>query len=335
MRIVIDKEVRVPARDGVSLATDVYLPDEREPRATLVQRVPYGRDVARIVDFSLAVHKAVESGYAVVVQDVRGRGGSEGSFRPFLDDAADGADTIAWVKAQLWSDGRVGMFGGSYGGAVQWAAARETAAEIGAIAPFVATPDCYDGWIHRDGVFELGFNLHWTLRNIGPAEAMRHGTNGRLDAMLEANDATDALYESLPVADQAVFDGIADYYAAWAREPEPTGTWGSLGSTDAADVPVLSIGGWFDVFQRGSLQGYGLLARGPPAARDGAVGTLGLWRLVPRRAVWDPVRHRRRRPHEATPPLVRPLGARNRERQRARRPGAGLRARSERVARRG
>jgi putative CocE/NonD family hydrolase len=270
MRMVVDKNVRVRARDGVTLATDVYLPDRREPCAALVQRVPYGRDVARIVDFSLSVHKAVEAGYAAVVQDVRGRGGSDGLFRPFLDDGSDGADTIAWVKAQEWSDGRVGMFGGSYGGASQWAAARAAGAEIGAIAPFVATPDCYDGWIHRRGVFELGFNLHWTLRNIAPAEAARR-TPSALDPLLDANDATDDMYAALPVADQPVLDGVADYYASWAREPEPTGAWGALASTDAVDVPVLSIGGWFDVFQRGSLTGYRL----SPAGRRRLV--MGPW----------------------------------------------------------
>ena len=128
-------------RDGERLAADVYRPDVREPLPALVQRVPYGRDVARIVDFSLAVQRALEAGYVVVVQDVRGRGGSSGTFTPFLDDGRDGADTIDWAARQPWCNGRVGLFGGSYGGATQWAAARESPEALDAIAPFVATPD--------------------------------------------------------------------------------------------------------------------------------------------------------------------------------------------------
>ncbi|HWX09680.1 MAG TPA: CocE/NonD family hydrolase, partial [Gaiellaceae bacterium] len=173
MRIVVEKGVAVPMRDGVELAADVYLPEGRGPFPALLHRVPYSREAGRIVDFSLDAQRSLKAGYAIVVQDVRGRFGSAGAFTPFLDDGADGADTIAWVATQPWSSGRVGMAGGSYGGTTQWAAARQQPKELAAIAPFVATNDCYDGWIYRDGVFELGFNLHWSLRNIAPPEAVR------------------------------------------------------------------------------------------------------------------------------------------------------------------
>ncbi len=268
MRVLLDKAIRVETRDGEQLATDVYRPDVREQLPALVQRVPYGRDVARIVDFSLAVQRALEAGYVVVVQDVRGRGASSGAFTPFLDDRNDGADTIAWAARQPWCNGRVGLFGGSYGGATQWAAARERPPALAALAPFVATPDCYDGWIYRTGVFELGFNLHWTLRNIAPGEAARSG-NGTREAVIAANDETEALYERLPVADQPVLAGVTDYYREWAAEPEPTGRWGGLVPGDPVGVPVLSIGGWYDVFQRGSLRGYEL---GPSGRRRLVMG---------------------------------------------------------------
>ncbi len=146
--------------------------------------------------------------------------------------------------------------------------AREPVA-LEAFAPFVATPDCYDGWIYHDGVFELGFNLHWTLRNIAPGEAARAG-NGSRDAVIAANDETDALYARLPVVDQPILAGVTDYYREWAAESEPTGRWGGLvPGYEPGDVPVLSIGGWYDVFQRGSLKGYGL---GPVGRRRLVMG---------------------------------------------------------------
>jgi uncharacterized protein len=260
VRLIVDSGVPVPVRDGTELAADVYLPDGRAPVPALVHRVPYGRDIPRIANFALALPKAVERGYAVVVQDVRGRGGSGGAFAPFLHEETDGADTVRWTAEQPWCDGRVGMIGGSYAGMAQWAAARERPPALRAIAPFVATPDCYDGWIYRSGLFELGFNLHWSLRNIAPAEAARAG---QLEAMLAANDAMDALYRRLPLLDQPLLERLTPFYREWLREPVANGRWGRLArdADGAVGVPVLSIGGWYDIFNRGSLRGHELLDR--------------------------------------------------------------------------
>ncbi|HEY4413508.1 MAG TPA: CocE/NonD family hydrolase [Gaiellaceae bacterium] len=257
MRIVVEKRVVVPMRDGVELVADVYLPEGRGPFPALLHRVPYSRESGRIVDFAIDAQRSVQAGYAVVVQDVRGRFGSGGVFTPFLDDGRDGADSVAWVAAQPWSSGRVGMAGGSYGGATQWAAARERPQQLAAIAPFVATDDCYDGWIYRNGVFELGFNLHWSLKNIAGPAAARDAT-GRLPDVLAANDRTDDLYRRLPLADQPDFADLAPYYADWLGEPVPNGRWGTLhtAATAPVDANVLSIGGWYDVFQPGTLRGY-------------------------------------------------------------------------------
>lgn len=271
MRIVIEKGVAVPMRDGVELVADVYLPEGRGPFPALLHRVPYSREAPRIVNFSLDAHRSVQAGYAVVVQDVRGRFASGGSFTPFLDDASDGADTIAWILTQPWSSGRVGMAGGSYAGTTQWAAARERPPALTAIAPFVATNDAYDGWIYRQGVFELGFNLMWSLRNIAPPNAVREGAD--LGPLIEAGDAIDELYEHVPLTRQPSLDDLTPYYGDWLREPLPDGRWGALRAAADADVDanVLSIGGWYDIFQLGSLAGY--------ASRRGGVRRLvmGPW----------------------------------------------------------
>jgi putative CocE/NonD family hydrolase len=253
MRLISDVGVAVPVRDGIELAADVHRPDQRAPLPALVQRVPYNRGLGRTTDFAIDVRRAVAAGYAVVVQDVRGRFGSGGTFTPFLDDGRDGADTIAWAAAQPWCDGRVAMVGGSYAGAAQWAAARERPPALRAIAPFVATADCYDDWIYRDGVFALGFNLLWAARNIGLAAVAGDGTD-RFARLLAASDAMDALYSRVPLADQPALAGAAPFYPDWLAEPAPGGRWsGAAPNGVRAQIPALSIGGWYDVFQRGTL----------------------------------------------------------------------------------
>ena len=268
MRVVVEKGVAVPMRDGVELSADVHLPDGRGPFPALLQRVPYSREAGRIVDFALDSQRALKAGYAMVVQDVRGRFGSSGSFTPFLDDGADGADSVDWTASRPWCDGRVGMAGGSYAGATQWAAAREQPSALAAISPFVATNDCYDGWIYRNGVFELGFNLHWALRNVAPPAAAAESPE-RLQEALAANDAVDELYRRVPLVDQPDLRELAPFYAEWLREPTPNGRWGSLAARTGdpgVAVPTLSIGGWYDVFHQGTIAGHVSLANGasPP-----------------------------------------------------------------------
>ena len=117
-------DVRVPMRDGVTLSADIYRPDTTEPVPVILVRTPYDNGVAGHV---AAGKKWAQRGYAYVVQDVRGRGESDGEFYPLVTEANDGVDTIAWITRQPWSNKRVGMMGGSYLGWVQvYAAALET-----------------------------------------------------------------------------------------------------------------------------------------------------------------------------------------------------------------
>lgn len=139
MGMVVDKHVMVPMRDGVRLATDVYRPDGPGRFPVLLNRLPYNKELFSLVNFSFDVARGVQAGYAVVVQDTRGRFASEGTFDPFVHEADDGADTVAWAASQPWSTGAVGMVGGSYFGATQWTAASAAPEALRAIAPFVTT----------------------------------------------------------------------------------------------------------------------------------------------------------------------------------------------------
>ena len=132
--LALERDVRVPMPDGITLATDVLRPDTSAPVPALLIRTPYGRDPSSSSDMVDGL-RLVEAGYAMVGQDVRGRYDSEGTFQPFRDEALDGEATIAWLAEQPWCDGRVGMLGGSYVGATQWLAAGRTPPALRAIAP--------------------------------------------------------------------------------------------------------------------------------------------------------------------------------------------------------
>ena len=125
MNILIEKNVIVPMRDGVKLAADVYRPAEGGPFPVIVQRLPYNKDLPAVTMLLMDVFRIVQAGYVMVMQDTRGQFAAEGEFHPFFQEPADGADTIAWVASQPWSNGKIGLAGGSYFGATQWLAARE------------------------------------------------------------------------------------------------------------------------------------------------------------------------------------------------------------------
>ena len=126
-KIVVERNVDVPMRDGVVLAADVYRPADDEPAPTLITRTPYGKGFAHYIssgNFPLPL-KLAEEGYAVVVNDIRGRWDSGGEFVPYVHDAPDGYDTVEWAARQPWSNGRTGVFGCSYLGLTTLLAARE------------------------------------------------------------------------------------------------------------------------------------------------------------------------------------------------------------------
>ncbi len=162
--IIERRDVGVAMRDGVRLATNIFLPgragalcEGRFP--AVVVRTPYGKDFGVVG----GLHQAfAPHGYAVVVQDVRGRYGSEGRWRPLGDDGADGADLLAWIAAQTWSDGKAGMVGTSYVGGTQHALALTGSPHLAAIVPVDAMSNVGRFGIRHAGAFELRW-LNWVL----------------------------------------------------------------------------------------------------------------------------------------------------------------------------
>ena len=151
---VAERDVAVPMRDGVVLRADVLRPTGPGPFPVLVYRTPYGKKWTQ-EEYTTVSH-AVERGYAVIVQDVRGRFASAGEFVPYQNEGKDGFDTIEWAAAQPWSNGSVGTFGLSYPGAVQWLAAILSPPHLKAMVPAMtfATPR---NFFHSGGVFDLSW----------------------------------------------------------------------------------------------------------------------------------------------------------------------------------
>src|SRR3974390_32058 len=160
--MVTEHNVIIPMRDGAQLGAEILRPQRPGKFPVLVYRTPYGKDNA-LTEFTTFRH-AVERGYAVVVQDVRGRYSSGGEFSPYQNEGRDGYDTIEWAARQSWSDGNVGSFGLSYPGAVQWLAAVESPPHLRAMVPamtFSTPKNFFYAW----GAWDLSW-LDWIWDNI-------------------------------------------------------------------------------------------------------------------------------------------------------------------------
>jgi putative CocE/NonD family hydrolase len=287
VRIIIDTDVAVPMTDGTVLRADVYRPDARAPAPALLQRLPYDKSDMVSVLYTLDVMRAVRSGYAVVVQDTRGRFASEGTFEPFVHEASDGADTIAWVATQPWCDGRVGMFGGSYVGATQWLAAAGAPAALRGFAPALTAADYHEGWTYVGGALALGFALRWAYASLALGELDRRvgqdaASVEQLLAFAVEAHGSHALHGRLPLTDVPALDDLAPYYTDWVTRARYDDRWRQLAPrTHHARIvaPAFNVGGWYDLFLGGTLDNYtGMRAHGgSPRARTLQRLVVGPW----------------------------------------------------------
>lgn len=260
MDVIVQKNLMVTMRDGVELATDIYRPAAGGPFPTLVERIPYNKDAYGLISGWLDVLRAARAGFAVVVQDTRGRYQSGGTFRPFADERADGADTIAWAAGQSWSTGSVGMFGSSYTGATQWLAAAERPPALATISAAVTCSDYYDNWLYQGGAFRLGFALQWVASALVLGELLRPDSaeGERLADLRRMLDGMDEAFRQLPERDHPVLTDIAPYLSEWLDHPERDDYWARLSARGPAvvDIPVLNLGGWYDLFLGGTIDNY-------------------------------------------------------------------------------
>jgi putative CocE/NonD family hydrolase len=229
--------VRIPMRDGINLVADLYFPpaSDSERLPALLHRTPYNKQNPNWVGQAryLASH-----GYVVVLQDVRGRQDSEGNFYPFRDEGPDGFDSIEWIAQQPWCNGRVGMFGGSYGAWVQWAAAREVPPHLTTIIPASAPALRGTDVPYNNGMIDLimfSWLHHLSGRGLQDNSLVDWE---RVFWHLPVREMSEALGRPLPVWEQ------------WLANPGANSYWDSIGLSDEdserISVPVLHINAWFD-----------------------------------------------------------------------------------------
>jgi putative CocE/NonD family hydrolase len=269
--IVIERNVLMKTRDGVTLHADVYRPAGDSTFPVLLQRTPYNKDNGNT--FAL---KAVAHGFMVVVQDVRGRYTSEGEWYTFKHEIDDGYDTVEWAAALPHSNGKVGMFGGSYVGATQMLAAISHPPHLAGICPVVTASNYHENWTYQGGALEQWFDESWT-------SGLAQDTANRV-----LKDDTNALVAStvLPLTSYPVFNmqsvpngadltqSLAPYFLDWLAHPTFDSYWKQWAIDQNyanIQVPALTIAAWYDIFQGGSLRNYvGLRDHaGNPAARSG------------------------------------------------------------------
>ncbi len=247
--LLLEPNLPVPMRDGLMLRADVMRPKTiGAVFPVLVYRTPYGKDAAR-AEYKI-FDKAVARGYAVVIQDVRGRYASEGEFRPYENEGRDGFDTIEWAARQPWSNGSIGTFGLSYPGAVQWLAALQSPPHLKAMVPAM-TFSSAQNFFFAGGTWDMSW-IDWIWFNIAPDVRAKRNLEGpkTLEQAAAAWDSeAPAMRGYLPLARMPQLRDTAPYYYDWLGHPaqDPWWDWAELRDKyDRNHAAVLNLSGWYD-----------------------------------------------------------------------------------------
>ncbi len=268
--VVVEKDVRIPMRDGVRLAADLYRPARGgKPVAgrfpALLTRTPYDKTGANAEGQYYAAR-----GYVVVANDVRGRYASEGTWRLIVDDPQDGLEVVEWIARQEWSDGKVGTFGTSYPGGTQHALAEMNPPHLTTMVPIDSVSNCAVSGMRHGGAFELRF-MNWIFQTGAPNSRAALADPALRRALTESGRRIREHVDSLPVRPGNTPLRVAPEYEAWLVEAMRSGPespfWHIKGMSvvdhvaDYADVPVLHITGWYDSWARQVTMNYEALSR--------------------------------------------------------------------------
>lgn len=271
-KVMVERAIEVPMRDGVTLLADHYIPVTSEPVPTILVRCPYGRGIPYALLFAQFY---AERGYHVLFQSTRGTFGSGGTFTPGVDEADDAHDTVAWLRTQDWFNGKLATTGGSYLGFSQWALALDPPPELTAMVVLIGVHDISRA-VHGQGPLDLFNMLSWSdllssQESVGSVRGAVRAT--RAERRLAATMAR------LPL--EGAMDDLggagAPWYDQWVDHPDTTDPyWEPFRATEALQrttVPTLVIGGWHDYFLDHTLEQYDTLnSRGVEVAM-----TIGPW----------------------------------------------------------
>ena len=256
--IIIERGVPMKTRDGVTLYADIYRPRSSDKFPVILMRSPYDKSVGWAVS---PAFKIVPRGYVLIIQDVRGRYTSEGEWYPFRHEQADGYDAVEWAASLPYSNGKVGMMGASYVGATQMLAAIGDPPHLAGIAPNMTASNYHDNWTYQGGAFEQWFDQNWTTQLA----------RNTLDRFIDRNTDARVGTQTLPLASYPVFNFgqlpaeaqltslIAPYYEDWLSHPDYDDYWKQWSIEENFSkiaVPMLQVGGWYDIFADGTLRNY-------------------------------------------------------------------------------
>lgn len=273
--VTVMNDVGIEMRDGSVLSADVYLPDpagESEEAVneypTLVTRTPYNKEFSADQAEGFARY-----GYAVVVQDVRGKFASEGDFYPYRSEgfaeSRDSYDTVEWAAEQDWSNGKVGTYGISYAAGTQWALVHneELPPHLETMAPGFAVASYYGQGAYAGGAplishnidYLNGFAIEQYNRDDPDRDELESPIPGdeELTVLEEAQEAMPQLYWDLPAVPYEPMQKAGyDYLNDWHTNEVYNEYWKAQDHTrhyDKVDVPVLNYGGWYDIFDQGTV----------------------------------------------------------------------------------
>jgi uncharacterized protein len=264
-RVVVERNVAMRTRDGVALNADIYRPDAPGKFPVLVVRTPYDKSQ------ELALNEKdffPPRGYALVVQDTRGRFSSGGEFKPFVDEARDGYDAIEWAAALPFSNGRVATVGQSYLALVQYFAATLAPPHLVAACPISGPVSYFENCVYRHGVLELGWILAYTIfmaRNTLDRKGIYDAERARLDGYLKnaavpLSQLSNEAYSHTPLRDwgERLKTG-APYLADFLANPREGSYWAETDIRPRArdiTIPMMHSGSWYDAFQYDTLAMY-------------------------------------------------------------------------------
>lgn len=270
-QVTAQSGVRAKMRDGVTLVADIYRPKAEGKFPVLLIRTPYNRK-----DAGTGVYLASQ-GYVAIQQDVRGRFDSEGEFNPFRNEANDGYDTIEWAAALPYSDGRVGMFGGSYVGATQMLAASSNPPHLVGIFPYVTAAEYYEGWTYEGGALMQWFASSWTSGLV--IDTLYRKTT----ALSKPKEWVEKMpVEAYPLLNQPTASDVAPYFRDWVEHESNDAYWRQVKISDhygKMNIKALHSGGWHDIFSGGSIRNFiNMQKQAPsPEARSGQRLLMGPW----------------------------------------------------------
>jgi uncharacterized protein len=264
----------------------LFRPDSPEKLPVLLTRTPYDKKFPQISYNMLDVIRAAQRGYNVMIVDCRGRFASDGIFTCFVDEARDGYDTVEWAAHQPWADGQAGTFGASYVGVTQWLAATQTPPSLKVMVPSITASNYHDGWTFQGGAFSLFFNVSWVMTSLGLGRLMREREQNaearkELAYVMSSIDEMRQTMEHLPLREFPMFRTGAPYFFDWLAHPYYDSYWRQVCIEEKygrISVPTLNVGGWYDIFQRGTIRNYaGMKAQGGGANARRPRLVMGPW----------------------------------------------------------